>query len=312
MRQRSWFGVSTGDRYAVFGGQMVVPFSQQKPPFWRYDRASRRMRVSAYHMKPEFMKYYADELMTPGYVFWQGYPSAIGLLCQYFLDENFDLGEASPQAIFPSSETLLDFHSDRIKRVTHAPIADLYANAELSVSVVQCPEGSYHVDTEFCSVEIDPHEETDEWVRGEVISTGFADRAMPFIRYRTGDIATMLKRASCACGRSRPILERIDGRIEDYVVTPDGRRIGRLDHIFKGALEVKEAQILQRSDRRILVRMVPRPGFDEAAQHKLEEEFRSRLGGEIEIEYEMVDTIPRGEDGKFRAVVSELVVGKLQ
>jgi phenylacetate-CoA ligase len=234
------------------------------------------------------------------------------MLCQYILDQGLELGDARPRAVFPSSETLLDFHRDRIARITGAPTADLYANAELSVSVVQCPQARYHVDTEFCSVEIDPHEETEDWVRGEIISTGFADRAMPFLRYRTGDIATMPKKATCPCGRSRPIIERIDGRIDDYIVTPDGRRIGRLDHIFKGALEVKEAQIVQRRNRQIVVRMVPRAGFDESARQALDREFRLHLGDEIEIRYELAEMIPRGEDGKFRAVVSELHGGKLR
>ncbi len=97
-------------------------------------------------------------------------------------------------------------------------------------------------------LEIEPHEEgPEDWVRGEVIATGFANRAMPLFRYRTGDVATLRKHAGCSCGRSRPIIEELDGRIEDYVVTPDGRRIGRMDHVFKDALLVKEAQILQSS-----------------------------------------------------------------
>jgi phenylacetate-CoA ligase len=100
--------------------------------------------------------------------------------------------------------------------------------------------------------------------------------------------------------------------MEDYVVTPDGRQIGRLDHIFKGAVEVKEAQILQRSIQEIVVRMVPRSGFDESARRTLDREFRARLGDEIDIRYEQVDAIPRGEDGKFRAVVSEFSTGELQ
>ncbi len=311
MRQRSWFGIEVGERYAVFGGQTVVPFSQSKPPFWRYDRARNLTLFSLYHMKPEFLRFYAEELSKPGYAFWQGYPSSISLLCEYLLENGITLGNAAPRAVFTSSETLMDFQRERMERATGAPIADLYANAELSVSVIQSPEGTYHVDTEFCLVEIDPHEETDEWVRGEVISTGFANSAMPFIRYRTGDLATLLKKTESPSGRSRPILERIDGRIEDYIVTPDGRRIGRMDHIFKSTLDIKEAQIVQSEPDRLQVRLVPRPTFDETSQQYLENAFRKRLGSGISIEYELVETIPREANGKFRAVISEVETGKL-
>ena len=310
-RQRGWFGFLLGDRFAGFGGQPVVPFEQQEPPFWRSDLARGRVLFSLYHMKPEFLPYYASELHQRGYLFWQGYPSSIALICEYLLENGIDLRTAAPGAVFTSSETLLDFHRQRIVAATHAPVADRYGNAELSVSAVQCPEGRYDVDTEFCALEIDPHEEGDDWVRGEVIATGFANRAMPLLRYRTGDVATLRKRAGCECGRSRPIIEELDGRIEDYVVTPDGRRVGRMDHVFKDALLVKEAQILQSSPTSILVRIAPRPGYGPDAQLRIEREFRARLGREIEIRFETVEGIPREANGKFRAVISTLASRRL-
>jgi phenylacetate-CoA ligase len=263
-------------------------------------------------MSPDTLADYANELARPGYDYWQGYPSAIGLFCRYLLDEGIELGDARPKAVFLSSETVLDSQRETISEATGAPVADLYANAELTVSAVQCPEGSYHVDSEFCVLEIDPQEETDEWVRGEVISTGLVDRAMPLIRYRTGDIATLRKNVRCGCGRARPLLERIDGRIEDYVVTPDGRRVGRLDHIFKDALQVKEAQIIQEDPRQLRVRIVPRRGFGELERRGLEEAIHSVLGDQIEILIESVDSIPRDATGKFRAVISRLAVGQLR
>jgi phenylacetate-CoA ligase len=310
-RQRGWYGIRLGDRFAGFGGQTVVPFHQQHPPFWRYDRPRRRMLFSLYHMTPAHLADYARELGRPGYVFWQGYPSSLALLAAWMLDHDFALGEAAPRVVFTSSESLLEFQRETIARATGAPVADRYGHSEFAVSALTCPAGRYHVDTEFCVLEIDPREETDEWVRGEILTTGFANRAMPFLRYRTGDVATLYKRGGCSCGRARPVLERIDGRIEDYVVTPDGRRIGRMDHIFKDALQVKEAQIVQTATDRLLVRLVARTGFDAAARRDLEREFRDRLGDEMEISFEEVDAIPRLPNGKFRAVVSELAAGRL-
>ena len=128
---------------------------------------------------------------------------------------------------------------------------------------------------------------------------------------RTGDAATLIRRAAGPCGRARRILERIDGRIEDYVVTPDGRRVGRMDHVFKDTLEVKEAQIIQTSPSQITVRLVPRSGFGPERQEEIEREFRRRIGGEMEILYEKVRAIPREPNGKFRAVVCEVEAGKL-
>ena len=312
LRQRGWFGVKLRDRFATFGGQTVVPLSQKDPPYWRYDRPGARMMFSLYHMSRDTALYYARELHKPVYRFWQGYPSSMGLICQHLDEVGVELGDAAPVAVFSSSETLLDFHRNLIEQVTGAPIADRYGNAEFCVSALQCPEGRYHVDSEFCVVEIDPHEETDEFVRGEVLATGFANRAMPFIRYRTGDVATLLKKERCGCGRNRPILEKIDGRIEDYIVTPDGRRVGRLDHVFKDTHEVHEAQIVQPDYGILNVRIVPGSSYGPEAQARIDREFRSRLGDEIEINYELHDALPREPNGKFRAVLSALPEGSLQ
>ncbi len=305
-RQRGWFRIRLGDRFAGFGGQLVVPVSKKSPPFWRYDRARRRMLFSLYHMAEDHLPAYLEALKQPGYRFWQGYPSSIGIVARHMLDTNTDLGPAQPHAVFTSSETLFDTQRKTISDATGALVADRYGNSELSVSALQCPEGSYHVDTEFGVVEIDEHARGDGWVRGEVIATGFANKAMPFLRYRTGDIATLREGKSCACGRSRPILDSIDGRIEDHVVTPDGRRIGRLDHVFKDTLQIQEAQLLQPSHHQLVVRLIPRPGFGPRDQDSVERELRSRLGSEIRIDYELVDSIPRTANGKFRAVISDV------
>ena len=311
-RQRGWFGVSLRDRFATFGGNPVVPLEQSHPPYWRYDRPGARMMFSLYHMGLETAAQYARELHNPVYKFWQGYPSSMGLICQHLDEVGVELGDAAPVAVFSSSETLLDFHRNLIAKVTGAPIADRYGNTEFCVSALQCPQGNYHVDTEFCVIEIDPHEETDDYVRGEVIATGFANRGMPLIRYRTGDVATLLKKASCPCGRARPILEKIDGRIEDYIVTPDGRRVGRLDHVFKRAHEVREAQIVQTDYGTLCVRIVPGTSYGPAAEARIDSEFRSRLGDGMEIQYELHDALQREPNGKFRAVLSHLPEGSLR
>jgi phenylacetate-CoA ligase len=123
-----------------------------------------------------------------------------------------------------------------------------------------------------------------------------------------GDVGTRSKR-SCPCGRPGEVFLEIDGRIEDYVMTPDGRLVGRLDHIFKEQLDVAEAQVLQEGKDALEVLIVPRDSYDEGSEKGLLQEFRSRLGEEIDITFRRVSEIPREPNGKFRAVKS--TVGSL-
>src|SRR5262245_24300444 len=156
---------------------------------------------------------------------------------------------------------------------------------------------------EFGIVEVEPTEESEDWVRGPLLVTGFAQQATPRFRYRIGDVGTRSKHA-CPCGRPGEVFLDVDGRIEDYVATPDGRLVGRMDHVFKDQYEVAEAQILQSDAEAIEVRILPRGPWRPETERGVTKELRSRLGEEIEIRIRIVDHIAREPNGKFRAVKS--------
>jgi len=224
------------------------------------------------------------------------------------LDAGQPLPEGRLRACFTSSESLLAFQRETIERAFGARVYDRYGVSEICVSMTECARGRLHVDMEFGIVEVEAIEETEDWVRGPLLVTGFANHATPLLRYRVGDVGTRSKRA-CACGRAGDVFLDVDGRIEDYVQTPDGRLVGRLDHIFKEQLDVAEAQVLQETRDALDVLVVRRASYDGDSERSLLKEFRSRLGDEIAIRLRYVDAIPREPNGKLRAVKS--AVGRL-
>jgi phenylacetate-CoA ligase len=184
-------------------------------------------------------------------------------------------------------------------------VRDRYGVSEKVVSMTECEAGSLHVDMEFCIVEVEVNEENEDSVSGPLLCTGLADHATPLFRYRIGDVGTLSKRP-CRCGRAGPAFLHVDGRIEDYVLTPDGRLIGRLDHIFKAQLDVSEAQIVQETPQAVRVLLVPRASYSSTSERLLLKEMRARLGDEIQIEVQLVEEILREPNGKFRAVKSSV------
>src|SRR5262249_51218839 len=135
--------------------------------------------------------------------------------------------------------------------------------------------------------------------------TGLVNDDMPLIRYVVGDRGSLpAGMAPCACGRLLPPMGPIEGRSNDMLVTPDGRRVFWLNPVFYG-LPVQEAQIVQ--ERRDLVRViyVPGPGFTADTAKTIVERMRVRMG-EVQVPMEQVGAIPRGPNGKFRAVVCHL------
>ncbi len=304
-RLRRRHGIELGAANFTLGGQQVVPLSQEKPPFWRRNAWGGQILFSLYHMSAANLPAYVDALHELPACYVQGYPSSLNILGRALLDQGRPLPTGKLTAVLPSSESLLAFHREVIEEAFSAPILDRYGASELAVSMTGCLEGRLHVDMEFGIVEVEVEEESDEYVRGPLLVTGLGNDATPLIRYRIGDVGTRSK-SPCACGRPGDVFLDVDGRVEDYVVTPDGRWIGRLDHIFKNQLDVAEAQIIQEDASAIEVRVVPRDSFDASAEKRLIKEIRSRLGEEIRIDLQRVQEISRESNGKFRAVKSSV------
>ena len=307
-RMRARCGIGLRDRHLTFGGQVIVPFSQSDPPFWRQNLYGRQTLFSVHHMTPRNLQAYVDEIFRQKASYIMSYPSSLHLVARAMLEADRILPPGRLKAIFTSSESLLAFQRESIEQAFSAPIWDRYGTSEFAVSMTACDQGLLHVDMEYCVVEVEVEEETDEYERGPLIVTGLSNNATPFLRYRIGDIGTRLK-APCQCGRPGDVYLDVDGRNEDYVVTPDGRLIGRLDHIFKEQKSILEAQILQDSPESIEIVFVPSQEFDESSERSLVREVRTRLGNDIHIDLKPVQSIPRERNGKFRAVKSR--VGRL-
>lgn len=294
-RHKAWGGVPYLSRGAYVSGHPVVPPGQKIPPFWRVDRVEKRLLCSSYHFTPQHLASYIEALADFRPEFVHGYPSSLYLLARYI--QNHRTPEVRSGAVFTASETLLDFQREIIGKAFRAPTFNWYGNTEMTCNIVQCAAGGLHYRTDYGWLEV-----LDD---GAMVCTGLNNRAMPLIRYRVGDAAT-LRKGSCGCGRAFPLVERIEGRMEDYVRTPDDRIVGRLDHLFKDAQHVREAQIIQKRLTEVVIRIIRDRGYSQHDERVIEAEARLRMGESIDVRFEYVENIERSASGKFRFVVSDL------
>jgi phenylacetate-CoA ligase len=304
-RLRRRWGVDIRDPYLSFAGQIIVPFGQTRPPFWRRNAYGAQVLFSIYHMTPLNLRAYVEAVHELPARYVQGYPSSIHIVARALLESGRPLPKGRCAAVFTSSESLLAFQRKTIEKAFGAPILDRYGASEFAVSMTQCEAGRLHVDMEFCIVEMEVEQETADSETGPLLITGLGQDATPFFRYRIGDVGTRAK-TPCPCGRAGDSFLEVDGRIEDYVLTPDGRLVGRMDHAFKEQLDVAEAQIVQNDKESIELMIVPGATYSEASQRSVLRSIRSRLGNDIQVRIQLVSSIPREPNGKFRAVKSKV------
>jgi len=302
-RHRLRFGIGPGTWHANFTGQRVVPITQQTPPYWRWNRPMRQLLINMQSLSPARISRIVEVLNSHRFEYYSGYPSFIHMLACNASDAGLRLSNP-PRVIFTGAENMLDFQRRDIEAFTGAVLSDHYGSTEACVNASRCPKFVYHEDFEFCMMEGIQRDPGDS--PKVIVATGFACDAFPFIRYEVGDTATWQENSFCECGRKSAVLNRIDGRSDDYVVTPEGARIARLDYLFKDAVNVKEAQIIQEKLGEIRILVVRRDTYTTRDESEIRRDVRTWLSPSLEVTIEYVDEIPRESNGKFRAVLSRL------
>ncbi len=299
-RQLAWAGLRRGERRAWMRGDMIVPAAQCEPPYWRLDRGDNLLMLSSYHLSEAAAGAYVEALERFDPVLIQAYPSSIGFLASWMAHARRPMRRGALRGIVTSSETLSEQRRREIELAFGVPVFDWYGQFERVAAIGTCELGGRHLLTDYSYVELLPAGDG----LFEIVGTGFNNHAMPLIRYRSGDLVRPAPHGKdCPCGRVFPLVEQVVGRADDEIKLPDGRSIGRLDHIFKGVASVLEAQIRQDQPDVVTMRVVPAPGFDERTRETLVRNARQRLGERIALEVELVGAIPRTGNGKFRNVI---------
>ncbi len=304
-RLRRQNGIPDGALRATFFGRVILAPDAETPPFWRRDRAQNILLFSSYHLAERNLPHYYRKLceVAPREII--GYPSSLYQVARYIVREGLPF--PAPRVVFTTAETLLAQQRATIGEAFGAPVIDQYGCTEMVIFAAQCVHGGYHLHPEHGYLEIldDRDRPVGPGETGSAVCTGFLNRAMPLIRYRLGD-RLMAGSGSCPCGSAFPLLGGIEGRLDDVLLTVDGRPLTRLDPVFKTLGGIAEAQIIQQERDLLVVRLVPDGVFDEAGERALIGELQKRAGRGMRIRIEQVAEIPKDRNGKFRAVISRL------
>jgi phenylacetate-CoA ligase len=199
--------------------------------------------------------------------------------------------------VHANAEPVLPEQRAIIAEAFHCPTRESYGMAESVAAGSECPSGRLHQWPEFGHIEIRPD--------GEFICTGLLNPDMILIRYRVGDRGQpALDTTPCPCGRSLPAMGPIEGRMNDVLLTPDGRQGVRMGAVFFD-LPVRQSQIVQEELGFVRVRVAPDDAFATRHERIIAERVRERMG-DVKVVIERVTEVPRTSNGKLQAIVSNL------
>jgi phenylacetate-CoA ligase len=236
-----------------------------------------------------------------------GYPSALNLIAQHARKRGVALNKLGIKVAFVTSERLYDDQRASIRQVFGCEVANGYGGRDAGFIAHECPQGGLHITADDIVVEIvgDDGQPLPPGQAGEIVVTHLSTNDFPFIRYRTGDVGT-LGSEPCSCGRGLPLLQDIQGRSTDFVVTAAGAVMHGLAliYILRDVAGIKTFKVIQETRSLTRVLLVIEAGFENASVGQIIGDFKRRLGDSVSIEVDLVDSIPAERSGKYRYIVS--------
>lgn len=250
--------------------------------------------LPAHEVSPAQLAHWAARIARARPRLLYGYASVITELARFVLAERIALPHTLA-GVYTTAETLTPAMRETIEAAFGAKVFDQYGCREVPNIACECRLGRMHVFTDLVALES---------VSGRLYVTSLTNRLMPMIRYALGDCGELLDE-SCPCGLPFPLMRMGIARHNDFLLTPDGRRLhpSFFNRLLDGQKTVRQYQFVQDQPGEVALHLVadrPLPAAVVAA-------WRERLAREgLRLSLSYVAGIPRTEAGKHRFVICRL------
>ena len=291
-------------RGAVLRGDDVKSPADRTPPFWRLANGGRRLIFSSNHLDAETLDAFVAALRdyAPQVLF--AYPTVLESLCTLMLDRGLSL--PIPLTVC-GSEVLTRETCDLARRALATRVVSYYGQAERVAWADGDPESGYRFLPSYGVVELRFVETDTAGDIYDVIGTGLWNRAMPLVRYLTGDRIRLDPGGSAAAvEEGRESFPEILGRSGDYILAPSGARLLGIDHIPRDVPHVVRAQFVQESADMVTLLILPAQGFDDECRRLLLEHARLKLPPSMTLRIQTTDRLMRNRAGKAPLVIRQL------
>lgn len=307
--KRVGYDVRKRNRFVILRGNSV------KRDIAEYDGGN--LILSSYDLTEENIERYIRliEKFNPDFI--QAYPSSIDILSKFLLEKGKRVKVNNLKAILCSSEKLYDFQRTNIEAAFKVRVFSFYGHTEHCCIAGECEKSDYyHIQSEYGVVELINEQgkyATEENERGEIIATNLNNYVMPFIRYKTGDIAINTK-TNCSCGRSYKLIKGLEGRELEQIITYSGAKVSLTALIFAQHFyafsKIKSMQLEQFEKGKVIVKIVEQQRLNEEDKLEIINNMRKATSDTLDVEIEITDNIERTKRGKHKFLIQHLDLQK--
>jgi phenylacetate-CoA ligase len=229
------------------------------------------------------------------------------LVLQYFdraAELGIDIKKSKLRLVIGAGEPWAESYRKKIEAEYGVIFRNIYGVAQAGELAGECEHDDgmhYNADLYFLEI-IDP--ETKEVLElgeeGELVVTSFFRKAVPRIRYRTGDITKIMPYKPCPCGRTSPKISAVKGKLASLINVGEKRFFPiDVEEVIGSIPELgREYQIIldkPKEQERLKVNVEYKPEVKElaAVRSRVENQIGQSLGVESEV-----GLVPLGSIGR--------------
>ncbi|MBA3391644.1 MAG: phenylacetate--CoA ligase family protein [Deltaproteobacteria bacterium] len=309
-----WGGYKMGDKAMhLWGVPAIAPSRFERAKLAIDHRLRRDIYVNCMVRSPENLLEMVKTIVRRKPQVIAGYAQAIADLARFVNAEGLRTWDTIP--VIYGAERLWPHDRDDVAQAFGPAVFETYGCREFMLMGSECEvHDGLHESVENLVVEILVREANGSMraarpgEQGEVAITDLHNLACPFIRYLTGDLAMARTQAPCPCGRTLPRFGPVEGRVTDTMRDADGNPVeGILFNILflTMAKHTKQFQVVQRADRRLVLKIVPMADHLPPDAERVIREFVGKHVRGVPLEIEIVPDIPLTRAGKLRRVIVE-------
>lgn len=301
-------GYNDGDIILGAGAVTISESERKNNIFWKnigQKEAFGDIKLSILYLEERTIKYYVQKLLELKPAILKGYPSLFDELAQYIIERQIHL-DFKIKGVSLTSEMCSEDQRKNIAKAFSCPIYFEYGHTEVSVLCLTFDNSFiYKSMPTYGYVEVlnDDGSETPIGEIGNIVTTGFNNRAMPFIRYKTEDLGKVKSRIGGIVE-----FESITGRSQDYIYSKSNRKISisaltSWQHLQAFA-RISKWQIIQDEVGVININIVKGPSYTNRDENEILEKISRII--DVDIFFKYVPKIDRTPGGKHLFLIQNL------
>lgn len=311
---RDRVGAREGDPVLALRGRTVPCAARPGGRPWMYEPVKRQLVLSSEHLARRYLPLCAEALARYRPAFIEAFPSALYPLARWLESHPLPEFTRNVRGITLYSENVYGFQMETLKRVFGCPVLAHYGHSERVLMAATLPgDERYFFWPQYGWLELLDAQDrpvTQPGKLGFVVGTSFDNRVMPFVRYRTGDLAMLAEDGSLELP-GFPAVERIAGRLQEFVVCRDERLISitalGVAH-FPELCAVEALQYEQRKPGELILKVTAEGEIPARELRRMATAVAAKTQGGCDVGALQVERIERTPRGKSRMLVQHLDV----